>query len=437
MAWLVLLLAFGMFCLLSITTVVAVYAFLFQSSVSIPAVLQVSKGTVGITGSDFVETLERQTSVLANSQMISTDSLSQATIQFHDLALDDQLAPRLLAAITLRNDSSVTFERASRPRFDWSIAQQSISLSNLQGALEILVTGAADKTFLLRISTSQDVNVNMNTNGRYRILASDDEVRLVSLAGAASAYFADDTDKVETIDSGQVLLVKLANREFQTQFGAANALSDSSFSLRALNTADAVSPAIPETWNCRITQENFPPGILSLESFDGRAGVRLQRLNNATSHGQVNCKYQFAGDGLIVSEYEAIKILATFYLKDQSLSQCGTEGSECPLMIRLDFSDSLPVGRHWIRGFHFEKEVESDFPTRCGTCIQEHLIINKRVWYTFESENLLTLIEEVDRPERLHSIEFYASGHQFDAVIGEVMLLLGDPQTENAANERA
>ena len=430
MAWLVLVVAFVLFCVLSISSAVAVYAFLFRSSVAIPTVLHVGKGTVGLTGSDFVETVERELEDITNSATtISTDSLSQATIQFRDTPLLDVTTPPLLTSITLQSNTTVTFDRAARPRFDWSLAEQSIRLSRLAGSLDILVTNASDKPFLLSISTAQGIALEFHGSGRYRVSATVDEVRLHNLAGQASAYFTDEANSVTDVEPGNELVVRLGNRTFEHGPGAIDALAGSSFSLLSILGIQGEAQELPQGWDCFITQDNFPPGRVSYQAFDGRTGVRLRRLDNATSHGQVACNYLFEDAGLDVSQYDSIKVIATFYLKDQSLSQCGTEGSECPLMIRIDYQDSLPVSRHWIRGFHFDKEVDSDFYTRCGTCMQEHLIINKRVWYTFESENLLTLIDDVDRPERLTGIQFYASGHQFDTIVGEILVLLGDDRT--------
>ena len=426
MAWLVMLFAFAMFCLLTLTTAVAIYSFLFRSTAAIPVVLQVSKGTVGITGSDFVEAVERQSEDLTNTQIsISTDSLSQATIQFSDILADEEVTAPLLAAVTLQNNTFVTFDRASRPRFDWSLAQQTIRLSRLKGELDILVTLSRNQPFLLSVMTAQGMTLQLTGAGRYRISASDDEVRLLNITGEAAAYFTDDMSSWTDVPDDRELIVRLGNRSFDVRTGAVNVLSNSSFSLQDRGDRALRSGELPESWNCLADQEGAPVGKYSLEEFDGRLGARLRRLDNATSHGEVSCRYSFGDEGLNVREYDSVEVLVTFYLKDQSLSQCGTQGSECPLMLRIDYDDSVPVPRSWIHGFHYEKEVVTDFDKRCLSCIQEHQIINKRVWYTYESENLLTLIDKVDHPARLNSLEFYASGHQFDTVVSEIILLLG------------
>ncbi len=426
LAWLVLLLAFGMFCALSITTALAIYTYLFQSTEAIPAVLQVSQGTVGVTGSDFVETVQRDRQSLTNTQTsISTDSLSQATIQFRDAPAFEGAAPSLLAAVALQSNTLITFQRASRPRFDWSLNQHRISFSNLKGELDVFVTGAVDKPFLLSVGTAGGLSVQFLDDGRYRVSSTDDEVRILNIEGKASAYFADDTSSLRTVPAGQELVVRLGNRTIETRATVRNMLPNALFSIQDMQQISSQDELrSPAKWGCLVEQESDPIGMFSFERFDGRSGLRLRRLHNATSHGKARCAQSFGDDGIDVSDYDSIKVLVTFYVNAQSLSQCGILGSECPLMLRLRYEDPLSVGRTWIRGFYFEKEVITDYPTLCSTCIQEHEIINKQAWYTFESENLLSMLGANDRPESLLWISLEASGHQFDTIISEILLLV-------------
>lgn len=426
MAWLVLLLAFGMFCALTITTALAVYLYLFQSTEAIPALLQVSQGTVGVTGSDFVEAVQRERQDITSTQTsISTDSLSQATIQFRDAPAFEGAPTTLLAAVALQSNTLITFERASRPRFDWSLNQHSINFSNLKGELDVVVTGAIGKAFVLRIDTAQGLSVQFHDDGRYRVSATDDEVRILNLMGRASAYFADDMASLRAVPAGQELVLKLGNRSIETRATVRNLLSDSLFSIQAADPGPSrADVTLPAPWGCLVEQDSDPRGMFSLGLFDGRVGLRLRRLDNATSHGNVLCTQSFGEDGIDVSEYDSIKLVVTFFVSSQSLSQCGILGSECPLMLRLRYEDRLSVGRTWIRGFYFDKEVITDYPTLCSTCIQEHEIINKQAWYTFESENLLSVISANVHPESLSWIALEASGHQFDTIISEILLLV-------------
>ncbi len=441
LAWLVLWLAFGMFCALTITAGLAIYTYLFQSTEAIPAVLQVSQGTVGVTGSDFVETVQRERQSLTNTQTsISTDSLSQATIQFRDAPAFEGAQPKLLAAVALQSNTIITFDRASRPRFDWSLNQHRINFSNLKGKLDVFVAGAIDKPFLLSVGTAQGLSLQFHADGRYRVSASDDEVRILNVMGRASAYFSDNLSNIWTVPAGQELVVKLGNRTIEARATVRNLLPSSMFSIEDLQQVSSQEQTIisgmPAKWDCMVEQESDPRGMSSYETFDGRLGLRLRRLNNATSHGKVSCTQPFGEDGIDVSQYDSIKVLVTFYVNTQSLSKCGILGSECPLMLHLRYEDRLSVNRPWVRGFYFDKEVITDYPTLCSTCIQEHEIINKQAWYTFESENLLSVIDAEDRPESISLISLEASGHQFDTIISEILLLV-DKTNGGAADAQA
>ena len=157
--------------------------------------------------------------------------------------------------------------------------------------------------------------------------------------------------------------------------------------------------------------------------------MRLQRFNNATSHGEISCIQEFEGDGLDVTRYDSLSVLATFSLNFQSLSLCGREGSECPLMLHLMYTtdDSPPKDAgNWIRGFYYEDRASGTHKKICASCLQDHVDTNPTVWHTFDSGNLLTLISEERQPAFIKAIRFYASGHQFDTVVSELMLLAVD-----------
>jgi hypothetical protein len=434
-AWFVLLGAFALFCSMTLTSAFGVYHYLFRSSVPMPAVLQVAKGTVGITGADLRETVERSSEELTNSVTgISTDSLSQATIQFRDRAGSESEPAALLAAVTLQGNTFVTFNHATRPRFDWSRELQRVQFSRLKGQLDVIVTGVGAYPFLMDIytddlNTDKGVHIQSVTNGRYRLSVSEDEVRLLNLAGEVSAFFGDDPDLKHSIDPGVELVARIGNRSIRQHEDRASLLRDGDFSLQSLGISSRIAPSELLNWNCGGLPEQDPPGSYSLLESDGRVGVSLQRYNNATSHGEISCVQQFEGDGLDVRSYESLSVLATFELNFQSLSLCGKEGSECPLMLHIEYTlDGSPANNrgNWFRGFYYEGQASGTHKKICSSCLQEHVDTNPSVWHTFDSGNLLSLIAEDRQPAYINAIRFYASGHQFDTVVSELMLLAVD-----------
>ncbi len=430
-AWIVLLGAFALFCTVTLSTALGFYHYLFRSTAPMPAILHVSKGTVGITGADLRETVERNREQLTNTATsVSTDSLSQATIQFRNPVGADEL----LAAVTLQGDTFVTFNYANRPRFDWSQDPQRVQFSRLKGQLDISLTGLNTRAFVMDVytddlNTDSGVHVQFVAEGRYRLIVSEDEVRLLNLAGAVSVFFGDDPGLRHPVQPGEELAVRIGNRSITPLDDTVDLLHNGDFSFHGSSVGQMYSPGVPLNWNCSRLPGQNPPGSFSLAEYDGRVGMRLQRFNNATSHGEVSCIQEFEGDGLDVTQYDSLSVLATFSLNFQSLSLCGKEGSECPLMLQLMYAtDNSPPNDagNWFRGFYYEDRASGSHKKICASCLQDHVDTNPTVWYTFDSGNLLTLISEERRPVYIKAIRFYASGHQFDTVVSELMLLAVD-----------
>ncbi|MDE2777375.1 MAG: hypothetical protein OXI77_15700 [Chloroflexota bacterium] len=434
-AWMALLGAFALFCTMTLTTAFGIYHYLFRSTVPISATLYVAKGTIGITGADLRETVERQRDDLTNTvTSVSTDSLSQATIQFHDSTEVEGDSADLLAAVTLQGNTLVTFNHAIRPRFDWSQDPQRIQFSRLSGQLDVIVTGADSHAIVMDIytddlNTDKGVHIQSVTNGRYRLTVSEDEIRLLNLAGAVSAFFGDEPNVRNPVEPGRELVVRTGNRSIRTLDNTKNLLMTGDFSLQSSSIGQLYSPGEPLNWNCSALPEQSPPGSYSVREFDGRLGVNLQRFDNATSHGEISCIQEFEGEGLDARHFDSLRILATFSLNYQSISLCGKEGSECPLMVHIMYTiDDSPPDNHanWFRGFYYEGQAPGRHKRICASCLQEHVDTNPSVWYTFDSGNLLNLIAEDRRPAFIKAIRFYASGHQFDTVVSEMMLLAVD-----------
>ena len=424
-AWIVLLCAFLCFCVLTIGIVFGVYRFLFQSAVALPATLEVAKGTVGITGADLIEAVERDRRNLTDTvTSVSTDALSQATIQFRNSGADAN-AP-LLAAVTLQGSTVLTFDFANTPRFDWSQNPQRIQFSRMLGVLDILVTGVGERPLRMDILTGGTagvgVRVQLHGKGRYRLTVTEDEARLLSLSGRGSALFVDEPASRRVARTGQELVLRLGSRSIQQQQSARSVLTNASFSLLDGDTGQG---APPSGWNCNVPPGQTPPGAFNLVEFEGRLGMRLRRVNNARTNGEVRCIQSF-DEGLAVNEYDSMRVLTTFSPENQSLSVCGSLASECILMLRIDYRDINGNPGAWLRGFYYAEDVTGAARKTCASCIQDHIHTRQAVWHTFDSDNLLNLIAEEVRPHHIDSVAFYASGHQFDVVVGEVILLLGN-----------
>jgi hypothetical protein len=101
----------------------------------------------------------------------------------------------------------------------------------------------------------------------------------------------------------------------------------------------------------------------------------------------------------------------------QSLSGGGVLHSEYPIMVRLDYQDAYGNPNHWVQGFYYENPA--NYPISNG------MEIPRNVWYSYESGNLIELIESRGdvKPAHLISIRIYASGHDYQSMVTEVELV--------------
>ncbi len=423
-AWGVLLLSFAVFCVLCLFATLGLHYFFFQSRVPMSSLLVVSRGTAGLTEADLIEQVVRRGREIYNRAVISTDALSQATISF----IDRYESNRLIASVTLRSRSSLDLERVERPRFNWSAERYVIELGGVSGDLMVNVGDRLERDLLLSLETEQGMVIRLSPGGRYNLSATADQTQVISLRGMASIT-TPDRQSFAVLD-GQRALFDHASAQMVFSAGYQDLIVTDGFS--SDNVVDMTASATPlsnAVWRCRSAQVSPPEGAYRLEQVDGRSAMRMWRGGGANSHGETFCIQnlgQTAQEGLDVSMYDSLIWRVTFKVVSQSLGTCGSQGSECPFTLRMDY---IPTSGEraisWYHGFYVMPSTQFEYPLRCDSCTQDHQNINENAWYTYDSGNLFTLIPESQRPKSILNVRFYASGHEYDVYVEDVSLLAG------------
>lgn len=423
-AWLVVWSAFALFCVVCVGSTLGVYYFLFQSTVSLDATLSVGRGTSVITSSDLSERgvrLQRE-SLNNRPAQISTDLQSQSTIAFTYVAPDD--FTRLIASVTLKNNSVVSLRRATRPRFDWSSGQYVIELGNFEGDMEVLVLGGLERALVVQISTRRGELIVLNEPGRYTISSGSTRVYVANRAGEA-VLFSPDRSSNLLIPQGQEA-VMFAGRKPVFSPPRLNLLENGMFVFEPFTGSTDGTVTLPGRWGCTNIQREAPRGVFKPGIFEGRPALWLRRAENASSNGETRCRQPFPAPGKVVSQYNYLELETTFLINFQSLSECGVEGSECPMMLHLEYLDVNGIEREWYQGFYYALDpLYEAYKPRCASCIQDHVQVNEKVWYTYETGNLINILPDDARPASITNVEFYASGHQYDVYMSEIALYAG------------
>jgi len=125
---------------------------------------------------------------------------------------------------------------------------------------------------------------------------------------------------------------------------------------------------------------------------------------------------------------ESLRIIARLRIDAQTLGTCGSLGTECPIMIRFEYAEQeSSIYREWLQGFYAIQGEDKPFCQVCGWPAQHIQVAQLGAWYTYESPNLLPLLQaQGGEPGFLHSIQIYASGHTYSSAIDEIAILVSE-----------
>lgn len=424
LSWAILVGSFLLFGFICIGSTLGVYVFVFESSIPMNALVQVGRGTTVITNSDFVERGVRlQEDISGRVASVSTDSQSQSLLTLRLPSRSSDITEQVLMAVTLRSSTDVKLQRATVPRFDWSRGIYHVVLRDLRGKADITVLGRLPRELLIEVHTLRGETIYITQKGRYSIDVNDNRLRVVTLEGEAILLDVNRSNN-RVIAKGMEGVIFSGRSEPSVVETRQNLLENGLFGLDVAIAEDS-SSTLPGRWGCTNLQDSLPRGNYAINMWEGRFALRLVRSDGANSHGETRCLQTFPSEGLDISEYTYLELETSFLINYQSLSDCGIRGSECPMMLRIVYTDINGVSQEWFQGFYYATIAESNFPPRCESCSQDHVKINEKVWYTFSTGNLFNIIPPSNRPTRIKTIEFYASGHQYDLYVSEMGLYAG------------
>jgi hypothetical protein len=426
-AWAVMLGAFFTFCGICAFTVYGTYSFLFQSTVPMTAVAQASRGSIGITGTDLREDVERGTRALSLNNLVRPNEQdSQGVILIQDPYHDNAF----VASVTLIGDSTASLRTALRPRFNWSNpfnqsgADYIVEVTRLRGRFEVTIADDLPLDLALDLFTDftdRRVRIRLSAAGWYSIDADGNSVTVTSHGGTALIY-GPDSNVGYSVTAGSGSIYTIDTDVIRAQPQEVQLLQNSQ-----LAPSDTGGTPFPRSWVCSSRPDVItePRGNFSAERLDGRQVLRIIRTGTQ-SPAQTSC-VQGLPVGQVwqdVSGYEELSIRTSFYLNYQSLAACGVEGSECPLMLRLDYINADGEDSFLIFGFYSVPAApEQRFPQTCPNCIRDHIRVQEKTWYSFDSGNILAGFPADQRPVAISQLQFYAAGHEYDVRVSRMELV--------------
>ncbi|MBN1121511.1 MAG: hypothetical protein JXJ17_10560 [Anaerolineae bacterium] len=409
-AWRILVGAFTVFLFICAAAGYWLYWYLFESSVTMDVNLTAARGTVRVTSPNTQEEIavSDRRDKLDTGIEIKTDSTSQALLTFIDPRTDETIA-----SVVIPHDGQLLLQSASAPRFGLNQDDYVIAFSSSLGRHEILVAPDTSREVDFMVE-SPHASITMSESGQYIVNITDQNTQVTTIEGWA---------KVIALNSGAQRYVRTNHRTIVDPTESTLTLLESEQSL-LIN--GRFTDRVEVGWETYIDGE--PAGTIKDVLIDGRRAILLDHSQEnwpglQLDHSEMGVR-QYPRQS--VKEYNSIELRATFYVEEQSLSTCGIEGSECPLMIRLLYTDMHGESRELIWGFYSYIAPGIDYPLRCATCAGEHTRININSWYTFRTGNLLAVLPQDQQPSIIRQIWFYASGHAYKVYVSEMDLLVAE-----------
>jgi hypothetical protein len=394
LAWAILLMSFFI-CIGSIIAVPLVArSFVLFSLEKQNVSLEVERGPVRVTWAGRGEpiAIAEQRDAIPERTIVTTD-LTEGRLVMHAPQKD---AP-VVTSIQLYDNTKVVLSSARSPRFSISQLPHRVALEVRTGRVRINVSGTEDRPTTTEVQTphgaitlaegSYEVKVNSTTEvtvrqGQAKLHVGQQEMLLVPNQRAAMS----DGKVGEPLPAVRNLIT---NGDFQTELN---------------DWATYSRQADPEQ----------PAGNIGIVANEGRRVVDFYR--DGSNHAEVGIHQEIDYD---VRDFTSLELhLAVRILSEDigGFEGCGSLGSECPIIIRIDYEDVYGSESELLYGFYIGEPQDGWLTYEWADPVREGS------WQTYDSGNLMAELAGTP-PALIKSVTIYASGHSFHAMVTEVELL--------------
>lgn len=394
LAWTILLLSFALCVASAIGGPVGVRQFIQTARMQQDALLEPQQGTPRLQrrGQGPVVALVGPTWDVPPGSVVTTDESARSLLTLY--APGGEQVP--VATIQMYGDTTVSLISARSPRFKSSPLPHEVVITVPSGRVRATVIPAGGRPTQVEIRTPH-VSATLE-EGSFEVRVHPTYSELSARSGRA---------RIETSDGDDLVLV--ASQRVLARSGP-ESLEVLPAERNLLVNGDFRAPLEQgwEVYHKDVQQE--PPGSVHVEDFGGRRVARFTR--SGEGHAEVGIRQEVQYD---VRDFSSLTLHLNVLILDQSLPGCGSLGSECPILVRIDYKDIDGTDRTWYHGFYSVEKAPQDLLNPWDERIPP------RIWYAYDSGNL---VQEFDAPPALiKTVWIYASGWSFDAMVTEVELL--------------
>ncbi|MCS7177861.1 MAG: hypothetical protein RML46_02485 [Anaerolineae bacterium] len=401
LAWIILLVSFTLCVGLAVGVPLGVRQFLRMATRAQPILLQPLHGTPGLQRGGHGEFIALQSptwDVPAGSFLV-TDSAAQALLTFHAPASGSEV----VATVQVYGDTRLRFQSARSPRFGLSSLPHHVGLRVESGRVRITVSPAGGRRTVAKLHTPH-LTAEL-TAGSYEARVYGPFTEFIVREGDAKVVSAGGS--VVSLNDNQRTIAQAGPAPLEALPTARNLLINGDFrqplevgwETYTVEVSTIQPPAYPIT----------VPATVQTTTFAGRPAARFFR--EGIGHAEVGIRQTLNQN---VQDLASLILHLNVMVQSQSLPGCGSRGSECPIIVRIDYQDVFGGDQTWYHGFFSSPRAETD-PLYWWSDQ-----IPFQTWVSYDSENLM---QSGAPPAVIKSVTIYASGHSFDALVTEVELL--------------
>ncbi|HIC88813.1 MAG TPA: hypothetical protein EYP04_05375, partial [Anaerolineae bacterium] len=359
-AWIILVVAFTLFCLLAITIPLSIRGFLLYSRQKRPARLALIEGTALLLPKENTDAIAvvdvRQ---VRPGMRIKTDENSRATLTFSV----DEAGEVVLMTVQIYGNVDLELVKCDVPRFQMSPEPHRVHLFVRAGRVRVTTTNLGRRALEAVVITPHG-SAHLG-NGSYSVEVDADSSQFAVRYGVADVI---SQGKAVAISSDQRIEIRAGQPPGAPLSAAENLLMNGDFRL-----------PLEEGW-IQDTYQQSPdatPGTVEIVEAAGRRAAFFSRIGKEPVHTEVGITQVVDKD---VRDFVYLSLRMDVRLLHQSLGGGGYLSSEFPLMVQINYTDVYGKQLDWYHGFYYrDPDPDLNWPIVNGEKILAY------VWYPYES----------------------------------------------------
>jgi hypothetical protein len=399
LAWTVLLISLLTCVALAILAPLSIRSFFNDSMETALVTLEVQEGTalVRLPGSDEPIGVTTSRDNLPEGTEVRADNNVQALV-----TIRSPMDKAILQTVQIYGNTNLAVTQARAPRFQVSTQPYQMTLGVEGGRVRVNVSGNDGRSVSSQVLTPQGETTLRE--GSYSFEVSNDETQVTVREGLAEVGAQ---GSALVLNPQQRTVIKLGGSPSGILSPERDLIVNGNFRLPLTGTWEIFDD---------LQNQNEQPGTVTVQTVGGQRSAVFVRTG--AYHAATGIRQAINKD---VRDFRALKLSFVARVLEQDVPLCGAVGSECPMMMQLDYKDADGTDRSFLQGFYARPDpnnLNPNYNTTSGSR-NEHQRILPAVAYTYESDNLMESL----RPSQITAITFYASGHTYRSSVAQIELL--------------